>query len=86
MAVGPMIYGKNRGKEPSKWHPHHWQAGTGNRHIFFGYRPYRGGYVVCRVLEQEQYGVAMRTLTGNVRTGGREVQRLHSENACNRDT
>lgn len=28
----------------------------------------------------------MKTLTGRVRTGGREVQGLHPDNACNNDT
>lgn len=40
IAVGPVIYGKEGGKELRKWRPHHWQAGAGNGHIFFGYRPY----------------------------------------------
>jgi hypothetical protein len=35
-----VIYGEKGGKELRKRRPHHWQAGAGDCHIFFGYRPY----------------------------------------------
>jgi hypothetical protein len=35
-----VIYGEKGGKELRKRRPHHWQAGAGDCHIFFGYRPF----------------------------------------------
>jgi hypothetical protein len=39
IAVSSVIYGEKGGKKLRKWRPHHWQAGAGDCHVFFGYGP-----------------------------------------------